>query len=396
MHNGEATYRKRLEYAETDCTLLFKFKGDTLTVVEAENDCQCGFGHNVYLDDTFLRATSEIPLHYTTISNDKVYFSQWKEDEQSDERSYPKINSRFTDYFPDLTLGQEHERGQLIPSEIAEEFLTDLLNTENEANQKFYAVGKITGYRGMDLFIYDIEEELKDEDTYDNHMDGLRYVLFYQQDGSPCLTFDSEYEDQGLIRATYCLASHYYGEGGEASFRSYFDTDTTLISHRHISESESATGFQTPRVSDEEFRWNITLSDTEGLKREVLEITKLEFSSPFYDRNYLLQQDWNTVEDKGFNGRYPTKTNKWWLDIDEYRRADISFYIERIDGELFPIFETTGDDRVVIDRYIVGKPHDTPNTDTNYDTPETLKCPVIIKTSDGDLKFLPGQRVLSE
>ena len=80
LHNGKATFQKRFEYEETNCVLRFEFNENMLTVTEDENDCGCGFGHGVYVDDTFQRITSEIPQYYTTVEDEKVYFSEWQED----------------------------------------------------------------------------------------------------------------------------------------------------------------------------------------------------------------------------------------------------------------------------------------------------------------------------
>ena len=78
VHDGQAVFRKRFAYDETDCVLRFEFSENTLTVTEDE--IGCGFGHNVYIHDTFRRTSSKIPEYYTAITKDKVYFSEWQED----------------------------------------------------------------------------------------------------------------------------------------------------------------------------------------------------------------------------------------------------------------------------------------------------------------------------
>ncbi|MDR1678726.1 MAG: hypothetical protein LBR81_03010 [Prevotellaceae bacterium] len=92
IHNGKATFRKRFDYAETDCVLRFEFNENTLTVTEDENDCECGFGYGVYVNDTFKRSSTEIPQYYTTLTNEKAYFSEWREEmpenEESSEEKY--------------------------------------------------------------------------------------------------------------------------------------------------------------------------------------------------------------------------------------------------------------------------------------------------------------------
>lgn len=390
IRDGEATFRKRYNFAETDCVLHFRFRGDTLTIVQVGNDCECGFGNGIYLDNIFLRKTSEIPEYYTTISNKKVWFSQWKEEEEVAEEEkfrYHHIDSSFTNFFPDLKLGQEHKRGKLFPAKIANKYLPDRINYGEGTKNWTYAVGKIIGYKGMDLFICDEESERVYEDSYDNHMDGIRSLLLYHKDGYPVLTTDSERKKEQ--RQAYQMNYHYYGEGGETNCQSYFDKDTTLFTSLHISESESATGFGTPLNYDEEYRWTIMSSG----EIEILEVTRLEFSSPFYDRNYLKEQNWSELLDEGFNRYYPTKDFNWVLST-EICPLKLTFHIENMDGELFPIFETIDDNGKMIDRYIVGKPYELNSTDSSFSIPIVLKCPVIIKTSDGILELHPERRHL--
>ena len=80
IHNEKAIFQKRFGYEEADCVLRFEFKENTLTITEDENYCGCGFGHGVYVRDIFQKTSSEIPQYYTTMENEKVYFSEWKEE----------------------------------------------------------------------------------------------------------------------------------------------------------------------------------------------------------------------------------------------------------------------------------------------------------------------------
>jgi hypothetical protein len=80
--DGKAVFRKRYDFEEKDCVLRFEFQENTLTVAEDDVDCACGFGHGVYADGTFQRTTPEIPPYYTAVTGEKVYFSEWQEDEE--------------------------------------------------------------------------------------------------------------------------------------------------------------------------------------------------------------------------------------------------------------------------------------------------------------------------
>lgn len=317
--------------------------------------------------------------------------------QQSNENHFPSINEQFVSYFPDIVLGKHNVIRKFIPQEIIEEFLPDLSASIGyyNTNIKFYAVGKITNYKGLDLFIFDYEGERPDEDIYDNHIQGLRYYLLFKN-GVP-LTAHNETGEEFRVRNA--LNSHYYGEGGETFDKSYFDTDTTIVRYSHCSES-GATGYTTPLVSIEKFRTIIK----NNAEEEVIEITQLEYSSPFYDRNFLKKQDWNDVETIGFNGIYPTKDNRWNL-IHQFwdsfyfelftNPVNIVFHIEKINGELIPVFETYNADSKQIDRYIVGQLQNDKLIKKDYDARgKILKCPIIIKTSDGDLELLPNGKLI--
>ena len=393
IREGKGVFRKRFEFSDKDCVLDFSFHADTLTVKEVGRDCDCGFGHGVYLDDDFLRTDAEIPEYYTTIANDTVYFDRWQELSISSSQSrFPKIDRRFTAFFPDMTLGRIAERGVTIPTEIIRNYLPDLLDSEDgsELEVSFYAVGKITDYMGRDLFICDFDYDRPDEEAYDNHTDGIRQLLLFDREGSPVL-FEDEY---GIQRLIIELGYHYYGEGGETNLDSYFDTDTTLLTTLHRSESESATGYPTPFVVDMQYRRRITPSDG----AEVQEVSRLEFSSPYYDRNWLREQkqSWSRAADLGIR-MYPTVDSQWPLydPASESEWLELSFYIDLMDGEFVPIFEIRGAEGNIANRYLVGcddnviLPSSEPLT-----PPAALKCSVIIKTSDGDLELLPAQRCL--
>lgn len=387
VHNGKATFRTRFGDAETECVLYFDFRGDTLTIVQKNDECQCGFGNGVYLEDEFSRITSEIPSYFVTITNDKVYFKEWEAMGTEDvETPYPGIDSRFIDLFPDLVLGQEHERGKLIPQEMIDEFLPDVPEMfGNDVQSKFYATGKIMDYRGMNLFILDHEGTRENEGTYDNHTDSIRFVLRYNKNNQPVATMT---EDGNLPRTIDYIQSRYYGEGGEESLHSYFDQDTTLLSVQQASNFDISTDYQFPLISHKEYRWRI---GDEG----TIEITKLELSSPFYDRACLKKEKWYTETDEMECQRhYPTIKSQCPLltfynnEVSEIRI--LRFYLKRIGDELFPVFEVS-DSEDTIDQYIVGKPDENIQQSDVPSVSSIFKSPVIIKTSDGDVEWFPGK-----
>lgn len=336
----------------------------------------------IILSTMLLASCGQAMGKWTETTNEKVYLSRWEgERELSGRDTSLNIYDRFAACFPDMKMGRYVEERNLLPQEIAEEFLPDLFDM-GDVDVKIYAVGKITGYKGMDLFVCDYEGERPDEESYDNHTDSHRWILMFDEDDhSPVLTTGY---DGNMERAILTMAFRYYGEGGESEYRSWFDADTTVIARNYVSESESATGYNTPIVSDREYRWAIGSNG----EKEILEITKLEFSSPFYDRNWLNEQNWDDVEDEGFNRVYPTREDMWPLfQQQDDDGISLYFYITRLDsGELMPIFHTR--DAGIIDFYYVGD-----KESLKIAKKSSSKQPglfnITIKTSDGDLGLLP-------
>lgn len=327
-----------------------------------------------------------------TATNNNESACQTESEESRQQRELPPINERFLSYFPDMALGTYNQTRTLIPQNVAVEFLPDFVYPE-DTNVKYFAVGKISNYKGLDLLVFDYEGERPDEDTYDNHTDGHRFLLLFKNEVS--LTNKS---NRGEIqRLSYTINYHYSGEGGEALYKSYFDADTTIITHSYSSESESATGCIEPLVSTKEYRWGLN----EKGEQNIIEVRQIEYSSPFYDRHFLKEQDWTWFEKNNIRA-FPTKDEKWGLDINNSNydnftlfspQVDLYFYLEKIDGEYIPVFESYIN-KNLIDRYSVGLPHNDIKTERNYVArTNILKCPIIIKTSDGDLELLPSGKL---
>jgi len=311
-----------------------------------------------------------------------------------------QLEYSFISYFPDIVLGKDgNSDKKLIPDNVAKEVFPHYGYALNEgASEKLYAIAKIMNYKGLDLFICDYEYTRSDEESYDNHTDGRCYLLLYKN-GIPL----EKGEDGEVTQLMYTLNSHYYGEGGESEYLSYFDKDTTIVTYQHSSESESATGYVTPIISTKEFRSK--LNEKGGM--EVVEFSRIEFSSPFYDKKQLKVQNdyWAKGEEIGFR-THPTKNDKWGLNIGDIfffespelftNPVSLYFYNEKENGEMTVVFESYKDEKL-IGRYTVGQTNTTSLTEKDYSKQtKVLKCPVIIKTSDGDLELLPnGKFVLN-
>jgi hypothetical protein len=314
---------------------------------------------------------------------------------ENDTISLPRINEQFISLFPDMVLGKYIESDEYskreIPREMVVKFLPDFLDGEPYLAITMYAIGKILNHKGYDLLLCGWEYWRPDEDTYDNHTYGHQYLLMFKNGEPIPITLDNyKYTERQYFSMSY----NYYGEGGEATGQMYFDTDTTIVSHSYASEQTSATGYSTPLISTREYRIALNING----ELETIEANKQEFSSPFYDRNYLKEQNWDKIDDKGYNGQFPTKDNNWHLHtVNYYGNSSLTnppvkayLHIERINGELIPIFETYINDEL-IDRYLVGQPRNATQIEKDYSTrTEILKCPIIIKISDGDVELLPN------
>ena len=293
----------------------------------------------------------------------------------------------FKSFFPDLILGKANQTGHKLPynSLISEYFEYKLTPEEIEAGAKLelHSIGKIIGYKGFDLYVIEDVSTRPDEDSYDNHVENSQFIMLFKNNKS-ILSDDKE------SKLTYSYNSEYWGEGGSSSYHSYFDKDTTLVTVESSRASESATGYVTSINSDKEYRRQIT---EEG-KLKLIEITKMEFSSDFYTQSFIDKNKYLDEDDSDRN--FPTEKNKETID---YNPIDFSedkifincdFYYKKVDGVLRIIFESMNANNEILDTYIVSRPH---NSNIDKIKPyKYLKCPVIIKTSDGDLEILPNGR----
>ena len=73
----------------------------------------------------------------------------------------------------------------------------------------------------------------------------------------------------------------------------------------------------------------------------------------------------------------------------------VRFYIKKTDEELFPVFEIYDADEKLLDSFTVGQSRETNRIEKDYAARnKILKCPITIKTSDGDLELQPNGKFL--
>ena len=324
---------------------------------------------------------------------------------QTTKANLPEINEQFISYFPDMVLGKYNEDRKLIPKEVVTKFLPDfeeLINPVYDTEINYYAIGKINNYKGFDLFIFERTLNKSVEEHLETHYtDSIQYVLFFK-DGIPVINKSLDSRTISVIgRYKAGTYDYSYNASYKMTNKSYFDTDNTIITSWRCSDTE----YDTPFIFTTEYRWELK----DNGKGDFLEYRKAELSSPFYDCKYLKEQNFGEyyLILPESSDEFPTKGSKWRIDfnrkLDLYDSdlviyenlpaLELRFHIDRIDGELMPIFESYDeeeDEKRLIDRYIVGQLDNKPVDKSDIEQFSTLKCPVIIRTSDGDLKFLPN------
>ena len=79
LQDGKGTFREsHFDKTKPDCVLHFYFGENAITVVQ-EEECDCNFMENIFVNDRFERVSNEIPQKYT-ISNRPIFFDQWQKD----------------------------------------------------------------------------------------------------------------------------------------------------------------------------------------------------------------------------------------------------------------------------------------------------------------------------
>jgi hypothetical protein len=200
-----------------------------------------------------------------------------------------------------------------------------------------------------------------------------------------------------------------------SEMRSYFYRDSTVVSsYRHRDEFYDSNyvlnrafnigdcndcGSRKAPLSIEK-KWRRRVSDKFGLNVQV-EWLKFNFSSPLFYCDSLNMREIEKNSIATHRPEFPTQDCLWQLRFNQI--ADISyprtatlhqtdailyFYIDIIREELVPVFESRKDGEMVA-RYCVGGLNEANESGADKSA-EIPPCPVILKTSDGDVMFLPN------
>lgn len=330
------------------------------------------------------------------IKNSRLTENREQLENANDTSSYETYKS----FFPDMAFGKVNDVHLRMPfshplvcgcPEEDEIFTAEEL--AKGAKSQRWSVGKILNYRGLDLFVEEYIDVRPDEDEYDNHIERERNLAIYKDGKSLPDTAD------GKPVGNYLFSSYYYGEGGKALYECRFDTDTTILVEHYTSDSESATGYQDAVVTNKKYRWEIL----EDGSRRMKEITQVEFSSDFYQQSFIDEnlENWKRLNTSW--GLYPAREHPLSLDINFYTfevidimdfPMSVLFYYDDSDMDnIQAVFKSFTEDNEPIDKYILGSKRRITPADRDYTRRNPLlKCPVIIKTSDGDVELLPDGR----
>lgn len=301
----------------------------------------------------------------------------------------------FKAYFLDLKLGKDGLKDKaLLPENDITKILFNQSFTKEElqggAYEKVYSVAKKLDYNGLDLYIYYHDYYSPEMDTYEGRCYGGNVLILFKE-GNPVMKDGEVYR---IPLSSYCA-----GEGGTSTSDTYFNEDMVMIMTDSIAESESATGFGTPICSKTEV--HVKLNVDGGL--DTLGVMKAEFSSPFFDTEYLHKEDSLYMaidEDSRYRLWYPEKDQAYPLIFPSYTyeafnwfnpNVEFYFYVEKADSKLTPVFISRGSKGDLLDIYRPDvKPHNESIVPDYSRRNELLKCPVIVKILGGDVELLPN------
>lgn len=301
---------------------------------------------------------------------------------------------QFKAYFPDLKLGKDGLNDKfLLPENDITKILFDQSFTEEEvqggAYEKVYGIAKKLDYNGYDLYIYHHDYYTPEMDEYEGRCYGNNVMVLFKN-GNPVM------KDGGLYQIP--LSANCAGEGGTSTSNTYFNEDMVMIRTDSVAESESATGFGTPICSKTETHVKLNVDG----ELDTLGVMRAEFSSPFFDTEYLHKEDsiYMAIEEsKRYRLWYPENNDGWHLILSCFTyetfnwfnpNVDLYFYVERANGKLIAVFVSRENDGRLLDTYRVGerRQNNPPSPDYSKRN-KVLKCPIIMKTSDGDIELMP-------
>lgn len=263
--------------------------------------------------------------------------------------------NQFSSYFGELK--SDYGYGLELPRNTYTEpfFLYD-----DSQNEKIYAVGRVTDSRGYDRYLIH------------RIYDGGEYTFLAFYDGSRFL----------FNRNNQIILENAPESEGGISNQFYEIKGDTIATDIFFTKCCTSTGFDTPIA----FKAKVNFDLNEVGNPYVLSVDTCLFSSQFFDSTYL-----KNLQSKSENS-YPGKDaafelllSNWIMPVNLFESGiRLFFYVEKEDGKLYATLRTEDANGTAIDTYRIG----TRDKKTEKVVRNSLfRCPIIIKTSDGDIEL---------
>lgn len=275
---------------------------------------------------------------------------------------YSQFRSYFSDTHYDSTLGLELPRNM---------FTKPLYITE-DTDEKVYAVGVIRNNNGDDLFI--IHRIIKQQDLEYSSVVVFRDRQLLSKDFNETIIENAPDSDGGI-------------------FNQFYEIENRIIKTNIFwSECCSSSGYDIPVAVKARINFSI---DTSG-NPSVRSVDTCLFSSQFFDLAYVSSIKKTDIKYPVIDNPYLLKINNWTKSIEHLYSTGIglSFYIDVAGNQPQVKFISKNAKGDILDTYTLSKSRHRKKTTVTDSKDPLFLSPVIIKTSDGDVRLLPNGQFL--
>ena len=270
---------------------------------------------------------------------------------------------QFRSYFGDVYSGSE--QGLELPRNS----FTQYLYITDNPQEKLYAVGVLKNDNGDDLFI--IHRTISDLDIEYTSVVVFRNGELLSADTNEIIIENAPDRDGGIFNQFYEIEQQ------------------TIKANIFWSECCSSSGYNTP----------VAVKAVVGFKIDhagwpvVEAVDTCLFSSRFFDADYLP----TLIKQKE---KYPTKDKPYKMILNNWTLPVCTFYESAVNLDFFVdadkekgVLASIDSRGNIIDMYIIGKKNKRNGIEVGFED-ALFKHPIVIKTSDGDIRLLPDGRFL--
>lgn len=272
---------------------------------------------------------------------------------------YSQFKSYFSDTHYDSTLGLELPRNAF----------TKPLYITGSIDEKVYAVGVVRNNNGDDLFI--IHRVIKQQDLEYSSVVVFRDRQLLSKDFSETIIENAPDSDGGI-------------------FNQFYEIENSIIKTNIFwSECCASSGYDIPVAVKARINFFI---DTTG-SPSVASVDTCLFSSQFFDLSYVSSIKKTDTKYPVIDNPYHLKINNWTKKIEHLYSIGIRlfFYIDMTGNQPQVKFISKNSKGDILDIYTLSKDRHRKTITTISDSKDSLfLSPVIIKTSDGDIRLLPN------